>query len=94
MNRFVKKQSMYVYNCKRQRVKPQQQLLSDLPETRSAVLDPPFTHTGVGYFGLITIKRGKLIKASTGTDKIYGIVFKCLTYRPIHLELADDLSTH
>ena len=35
--------------CKRQRVKPQQQLVSDLPEAQSAVSDPPYTHTGVDY---------------------------------------------
>ena len=59
---------MYIY-CKRQRVKPQQQLVSDLPESPSAVFDPPFIHTGVDYFGPITIKRGKQARASTGLDK-------------------------
>ena len=67
--------------------------MSDLPEARSAVFDPPFTHTGVIYFGPITIKRGKRTRASTGTDIRYGVVFTCLTYRAIHLELAGDLST-
>ena len=57
------------------------------------MFDPPFTHTGVDYFGPSTIKRGKRTRASTGTDKRYGVVFTCLTYRAIHLELAGDLST-
>ena len=57
------------------------------------MFDPPFTHTGVDYFGPNTIKRGKRTRASTGTDKRYGVVFTCLTYRAIHLELAGDLST-
>ena len=79
---------MYVYIfCKRQRVKPQQQLMSDLPESPSAVFDAPFIHTGVDYFGPITIKRRKRARAW------YGVVFICLTYRAIHLELAGDLST-
>ena len=79
---------MYVYiYCKRQRVKPQQQLMSDLPESPSAVFDAPFIHTGVDYFGPITIKRRKRARAW------YGVVFICLTYRAIHLELAGDLST-
>ena len=43
--------------------------------------------------GPITIKRGKQIRASTGTGERYGIVFTCLTYRVIHLELTVDLST-
>ena len=50
-------------------IKPQQQLVSDLPESPSAVFDPPFIHTGVDYFGPITIKRGKQARASTGLDK-------------------------
>ena len=80
-------------HCKRQRVKSQQQLLSDLPEARSEVFDQPLTHTRVDYFGPITIKRGKRTKASTGTDKRYGVIFICLTYKAIHLLLAGDLST-
>ena len=67
--------------------------MSDLPKARSAMFDPPFTHKGVGYFGPITIKKGKRTRPSTGTDKRYGVVFTCLTYRAIHLELAGDLST-
>ena len=45
-------------------------------------------HTGVDYFGPITIKRGKMTRRSTGTDKKYGAVFTGLTYRAIHLESA------
>ena len=67
--------------------------MSDLPEAQSAVFDPPITHTGVDYFGPITIKRWKRSRKSTGTDKSYGVVFTCLTYRAVHLELAGDLST-
>ena len=78
---------------KRQRVKPQQQLMFNFPEVRSAVFDPPFTHTRVNYFSPITINRVKQTRASTGTDKRYGVVFTCLTYRAIPLELAGDLST-
>ena len=55
--------------CKRQRVKPQQQLMSDLPEAQSAVFDLLFTHTGVDYFGPITIKRGKETRASKKPTK-------------------------
>ena len=62
--------------------------MSDLPEARSAVFDPPFTHTGVDYFGPITIKRGKRTRRSTRTDKKYGAVFTGLTYRAIHFDSA------
>ena len=36
--------------CKRQRVKLQEQLMSDLSEAQSAGFNPPFTHTVVDYF--------------------------------------------
>ena len=41
----------------------------------------------------ITIKRGKQTRASTGIDKRYSVIFTCLTYRVVQLELAGDLST-
>ena len=67
--------------------------MSDLPEARSAVFDPPFTNKGVDYFTSITIKREKRTTASTRTDKGYGVVFTCLTYRAIHIELSGDFRT-
>ena len=66
--------------------------MSDLPEGRSAVFDPPFIHTEVEYFGLITIKRGKRTRVITGTYRRYGVIFPCLMHRAIHLELAGDLT--
>ena len=60
---------------KRQRLKRQQQFMSDFPDAQSAVFDPPFTHSGVDYFSPITIKRGKWTRASTGTAKRYAVIF-------------------
>ena len=65
----------------------------DLTEARSAVSEPPFTHKRIDYFRPITVKRGKRARASTETGKRYGAIFTCLTYRVIHLELINDLST-
>ena len=47
-----------IYNClhcKRQRVKSQPQLMANLPPKR---LQPPFSFTGVDYFGPVTVKPG------------------------------------
>ena len=63
--------------------------MSNLPEARSAVFDSPSTDTGVDYFDPITIKKGKWTRA----EKKYVVVLTWLTYRAIHAELADDLST-
>ena len=57
------------------------------------MFDPPFTYTGVEYFGLVIIKRQNWTRTSTGTDKSYGVIFTCLAYGAVHLELACDLST-
>ena len=48
-----------IYNClycKRQRVKPQPQVTADLPPERLSYLQPPFSLTGVDYFGPVTVK--------------------------------------
>ena len=84
---------MYVNFPKGKKLLLQQQLMSDLPEAQSALFDAPFNHTEVDYFDPITIKKGKWTRASTGTEERYGVILTWLTYRAIHAELADDLST-
>ncbi|XP_064647086.1 uncharacterized protein LOC135499946 [Lineus longissimus] len=66
--------------CRRHRSKVIEQKMADLPE-------PPFSRTGVDYFGPIEVKRGR------STVKRYGVLFTCLTVRAVHLELADSLDT-
>ena len=61
-----------------------------LPEAQLAVFEPSLTHTGVDYFGQITITQGKWAGGSTGREKGCVIILACLTYRAIHLEPADD----
>ena len=48
---------------------------------------PPFTNTGVDYFGPISDKRGRV------TRKRRGCTFTYLTIRAVHLEVAGGLST-
>ena len=69
-----------IYNflyCKRQRVKPQ----------------PQISFTGVDYFGPVTVKRGYRTRSLSGHNKRYVCLFTCLTFRAIHLELREDMST-
>ena len=71
----------------KRRAKPTVPVMASLPRERLALCKPPFTNTGVDYFGPISVKRGRV------TEKRWGCIFTCLTTRAVHLEVAGDLST-
>jgi len=79
--------------CKRLRVKPNPQFMSSLPLERLAIHQPPFTHTGIDYFGPILIKKHRKTRSTQAEIKRYGALFTCLTTRAVHLEVAGDMST-
>ena len=58
--------------------------MADFPKVRLTPYQPPFTSTGVDYFGAFTVK---------GSTKRYGCIFVCMTSRAIYLELAQSLET-
>lgn len=62
-------------------------LMGELPIARLDFGVKPFTHVGIDAFG------PHLVKFNRGTAKRYGLIFTCLTYRAVHLELLMDLST-
>lgn len=73
--------------CRRYRARVVEQKMSDLPPERLQVDLPPFTNTGVDYFGPVEVRRGRSLL------KRYGVIFTCLTSRAIHLEVANSLDT-
>ena len=73
--------------CRRKFRKPATQKMAHLPEERATSGDPPFTNTGVDFFGPFYTKRGR------AQVKVYGVIFTCLASRAVHLEVADSLST-
>lgn len=74
-------------SCKKQRARPVEQKMADLPAGRLAAHEPPFSYVGVDYFGPIEVKQGRSMV------KRYGVVFTCLAIRAVHLEKADSLDT-
>ena len=84
---FVRKIINDCLHCKRRRAKPNVPVMASFPKERLALCEPPFTNTGVDYFGPMNVKRGRV------TEKRWGCLFTCLTTRAVHLELAGDLST-
>ncbi|XP_078347341.1 uncharacterized protein LOC144632548 [Oculina patagonica] len=62
--------------------------MADLPSSRLGYQQPPFTNTGVDYFGPMLVRHGRK------TEKRYGVLFTCLTTRAVHLEIAHSLDTN
>ncbi len=73
--------------CRRLHAKVSERKMADLPRDRLLPDNPPFTHTGVDYFGPFLIKRGRSL------IKRYGVLFTYLTVRAVHIEVANSLDT-
>ena len=83
----IKKVLGRCFACKWQYAERMTQEMADLPRVRVTPYEPPFTYTGIDYFGPLHVKRGR------GTAKRYGCIFVCMTTRAIHLELAQSLES-
>ena len=76
--------------CRRTTVKPNPQVLGQLPPERLTP-DSVFSRVGVDYAGPFTVKYGPTRKPKL--VKTYGCVFVSLTIKAVHLELVSDLTT-
>ena len=72
--------------CHCNRAPVAEQKMADLPKGRVTPA-PPFTYTGVDYFGLYMIKEGRK------ELKRYGCLFTCLASSAVHIETANSLET-
>lgn len=86
-NSAVRRTIHACFVCRRLHAKTGVQKMADLPEDRLLPDKPPFTNTGVDYFGPFEVRRGRSVV------KRYGVLFTCLTIRAIHLEVAPSLDT-
>lgn len=73
--------------CRKWRGRPEVPLMADLPLTRQRYFRPAFYSSGMDCFGPFLIKIGRR------NEKRWGIVFKCMTTRAIHLDLLSSLDS-
>ncbi|XP_050077439.1 uncharacterized protein LOC126564435 [Anopheles maculipalpis] len=73
--------------CKIDGATPEPPSMGNVPFQRVAVGQRAFSFTGVDYFGPLLVAVGRRV------EKIWGVIFTCLTSRAIHLEMAHSLTT-
>ena len=73
--------------CKKYQSKAESQKMADLPASRVKPNEPPFSRSGVDYFGPFQVRQGRT------TRKRYGVIFTCLNSRAVHIEVAESLDT-
>lgn len=83
----VKKHQQQCVECRKWRSKPVIPKMADLPAARLRISKPPFWSTGVDCFGPYVVKVGRR------HEKRWGIIFKCLTTRCVHLDLVPSMDT-
>ena len=76
--------------CRKLRGNPGVQIMADLPPSRVGAPNPPFTFTGIDFFGPIITKAAY---RRSRRNKRYGALFTCFQTRAVHLEVAQSLST-
>ncbi|XP_061128044.1 uncharacterized protein LOC133149871 isoform X1 [Syngnathus typhle] len=83
----IRKHQYSCLECRRWRAKPDVPKMADYPPARLRLYKPPFYSTGVDCFGPFQVRIGRR------TEKRWGIVYKCMTTRSVHLDLLESLDT-
>ncbi|KAJ8369138.1 hypothetical protein SKAU_G00091660 [Synaphobranchus kaupii] len=73
--------------CRKWRGRPDIPKIADLPPARLRLMRPAFYSTGVDCFGPYQVK------ISRRTEKRWGIIFKCMTTRAVHVDLLTSIDT-
>ena len=61
--------------------------MADLPKSRLRLHKPPFYSTGMDCFGPMNVKIGRR------QEKRWGLLFKCMTTRAVHLDIVEYMDT-
>ena len=80
----IKKVLSHCIHYRKQMAAKQNQEMACLPKVRLTPYEPPFTYTGVDYFGPFYVKRGR----RRTMEKRWGAMFVCLNTRAVNLEVA------
>lgn len=72
--------------CQKWRGKPQIPKMADLPPSRVRLFKPAFYSTGVDCFGPYSVAIGRR------SEKRWGIIFKCMTTRAVHIDMLSSLN--
>ena len=74
-------------SCRKRNMPALQQAMADLPKERLVPYHPPFTFTGLDFFGPFYVKRARSV------IKVYGCIFVCFNSRAVHIEDVSSLET-
>ena len=78
--------------CKRLKGKLETQLISSLPRDHLEI-EPPFTNTGLDAFGHWSVFEGRATRRSEGTNKVWAVLFTCMSSKAVHGEMLSSLET-
>ena len=81
----VRKLKHQCVECRRWRAQPEVPRMADLPSARTQIYKPAFHSTGIDCFGPMEVKVGRR------AEKRWGIIFKCMTTRAVHLDLVESM---
>ncbi|XP_067274307.1 uncharacterized protein [Pseudorasbora parva] len=83
----VKHHQRQCIDCQKWRANPHPPRMADLPPARLRIHQPVFYSTGIDCFGPYLIKVGRR------NEKRWGIIFKCMTSRAVHIDLLSSMDS-
>ncbi|XP_073782539.1 uncharacterized protein [Danio rerio] len=83
----IRREQHQCQGCQRWKAKPSVPKMADLPLARLRLYQPAFYSTGVDCFGPFQVRIGRR------SEKRWGIIYKCLTTRAVHLDLLHAMDS-